>query len=74
MSETRYDDDGNVAVIPVENFAEGDIVKVGKGKKVWRVAEIGRQEITLRPTGGRLNRVLYVKNWDADDRMRKVAS
>lgn len=72
MSETRYDDEGNVAIVPVDNFAEGDHVMIGKGKVLWRIYEIGRQEITLRRVSGNLARVLYVKNWDADDRMRKV--
>jgi len=60
--------------VPVENFAEGDRVMVGKGTKVWRIAEIGREIITLRLDVGKQNRVYYVSNWDADDRMRKVTS
>lgn len=58
--------------IPVEGFAEGDTVMVGKGKKVWRIHEIGRQITTLWPTSGRLSLVLYVKNAETSTRMRKV--
>lgn len=72
MSKTLYDENGDVAIISVENFAEGEHVMVGKGKVTWRIAEIGRQVITLRPIRGKLNRVLYVRNDEADDRMRKV--
>lgn len=72
MNQTLYDENGDVAIIPVDGFAEGDHVMVGKGKVTWRVSEIGRQVITLRPIRGKLNRVLYVRNDQAADRMRKV--
>lgn len=72
MNKILYDANGDVAIIPVEGFAEGEKVTVGKGKKVWRIHTIGRQLITLRPTEGRLSLVLYVRNDQAEARMRKV--
>ncbi len=60
--------------VPVENFAEGDRVMVGKGKVVWTIRTIGRSVMTLRPYLGRQSRVIYVENADADERLKKVTS
>lgn len=60
--------------VPVENFAEGDRVKVGKGKVVWRIVTVGREVMTLRPSLGKQSRVIYVENVDADERLKKVTS
>lgn len=66
MSET-------IEAIFVEDFAEGDIVTIGKGKRRWRVETIGRQEITLRTVDqGKHCRQWYVKNSEASTRLRKV--
>lgn len=70
---TEYDAQGNVAFIPVEGFAKDDEVTIGKGKRKWRIREIGRQEITLWPIDGRKGcRVWYVKNSEASTRLRKA--
>lgn len=62
-----------IVTIPVEGFEVGDKVVIGKGKKLWRIKEIGRQEVTLTPINGRKGcRDWWVKNSEVSTRLKKV--